>query len=487
MRKLFPILFAFFFATQSFADDKKLNVYISYCTFNSPQDGPYVETYFAFSGKSVNFVANNNGKLQAKLEVLILFKQNDSIKAFRKYNLSSPEIDDTTKSNILFHDQQRISIPNGDYEMEISIRDANSSQEPYTISELLTISFNINEVQVSGIELVQSAEKTNGVSVSSKAGYELLPLPINVYPPSENKLMYYAEMYNMKKALGDSSQYLLRTYVEETQTGRKMAGMLYQKRMNSNDVEAFLHQFDITGLPTGAYFLVVEMKDRENNIIGLNKVYFERWSDNKEFLSFGGDDIISNSFVSGFTNIDSLIESIRSLRPISTAAEKNFVDKNINVVDLETLQKFFFNFWYQRNEDAPSTAWMEYREQVRIVNANFGSKIRKGYETERGRVYLQYGPPNTITDVPHEPAVYPYQIWHYYSVHNQSNRKFIFVNFDMVSNDFELLHSDVTGELYDIKWKEKLLRRNYTTNDLDEQDPDFGWGSKVNDYFDTPH
>lgn len=487
MRTFLPILLAFFFANQSFANDKKLNVYISYCTFNSPQDGPYVETYFAFSGKSVNFVPNDNGKLQAKLEVLILLKQNDSIKAFRKYNLNSPEIDDSTKANILFHDQQRISIPNGDYEMEISIHDANSNQAAYIINEPISVAFSSTDVQVSGIELVQSAEKTDGVSASSKAGYELLPLPINIYPPSENKLMFYAEMYNMQKALGDSSQYLLRTYIEEAQTGRKMAGMLYQKRMNSRNVEAFLHQFDITDLPTGTYFLVVEMKDRDNEIIGLNKVYFERWSDKEQYLAVIEDEIIKGSFASNFTGIDSLRESIRSLRPISTANEKNFVDKTLNTADLETLQKFFYNFWYQRNEADPATAWMQYNEQVRIVNANFGSKIRKGYETERGRVYLQYGPPNTITDMPHEPAVYPYQIWHYYSIHNQSNRKFIFVNFDMVTNDFELLHSDVTGELYDIKWKEKLLRRNYTTNDLDEQNPDFGWGSKVNEYFNTPH
>jgi GWxTD domain-containing protein len=342
-------------------------------------------------------------------------------------------------------------------------------------------------VQISGIEFVQNAEKANGVSASSKAGYELLPLPINVFPTSENKLMYYAEMYNMKKVLGDSSQYLLRTYIEEVQTGRKMAGMLYQKRMDSRDVEAFLHQYDITSLPTGAYFLVVEMKDRENNVIGMNKVYFERWNDNEQEYLLADIDIISNSFVGNYTSIDSLRENIRSLRPISTAAEKNFVDKNLTTADLETLQKFFYNFWYQRNEVDPRSEWVVYCEQVRIVNANFGSKIRKGYETERGRVYLQYGAPNTITDVPHEPAVYPYQIWHYYSVHNQSNRKFIFVNFDLVTNDFELLHSDVTGEVYDIRWNQKLLRRNYTTNDLDEQDPDFGWGSKVNEFFDTPH
>ncbi len=43
------------------------------------------------------------------------------------------------------------------------------------------------------------------------------------------------------------------------------------------------------------------------------------------------------------------------------------------------------------------------------------------------------------------------------------------------------------GEIYDSNWKSKLLKRNFTTNSLDEQKPDFGWGSKVDEYFSTPH
>jgi GWxTD domain-containing protein len=166
--------------------------------------------------------------------------------------------------------------------------------------------------------------------------------------------------------------------------------------------------------------------------------------------------------------------------------EKSYIDNNIKTADLSLLQRYFLNFWLQRSESAPESAWIEYYKQVIKVNANFGTRIRKGYETDRGRVYLMYGEPNTITEVPHEPAAYPYEIWHYYKVMNQSNRKFIFCNFDLVTNDYELIHSDAIGEIYDINWKMKLLKRNFTTNSLDEQKPDFGWGSKVDDYFNTP-
>jgi len=487
MKKLFLLLLISLFAFTTYAAPKKLKVYISYCTFYSPQDGPYVETYLAYNGNSVNYQLNDNGLLQAKLEVLIVFKQNDSIKAFRKYNLSSPEMKDSLSFNMLFHDQQRISVPNGSYVMEISIRDAYGSEPAMLLDEPLTIDYNSKDIQVSGIELIFAAEKSISPKPFTKAGYDLVPLPLNVYPSSVVKLTYYSELYNMSSVLGDSAKYLFRSYVEEMQTGRKIPGLLVQKRMDAKSVEAIIQEFDITNLPTGDYFVVIEIKDRDNNIKGLNKVYFERWNDREQDLAMVSDEFIATSFVNNIRNQDTLKEYVRCLRPISTSLEKSFVDKNIKTADIQTLQRFFLNFWLQRNETNPEESWIAYYKQVIKVNANFGTRIRKGYESDRGRVYLMYGEPNTITSVPHESAAYPYEIWHYYTLNNQSNRKFIFYNPDLVTNDYPLLHSDAVGELYDANWKTKLQKRNFVTNSLDEQNPEFGWGSQVDDYFNTPH
>ena len=486
MKKILIFLFIGLYIVNASAAPKKLNIYISYCTFYSPKDGPYVETYFAYNGKTVNYQKNENGLYQAKLEVLILFKQNDTIKAFRKYNLFSPEMADTAGFNTLFRDEQRISVPNGDYSMEISIKDAYGTEPAIMVAEPITIDYSNESVQISGIELLQSVAKTTEVGINSKAGYILEPLPLNIYPTNVSKMLFYGEMYNMQSKLGDGSRYLFRTYVEDMITGRKIEGLLFQKRMDSKDIEAVIHEFDISNLLTGSYFLVLEIKDKDNNLLASNRVYFERWNDREKSIEMIDENFVAASFVRNITQIDTLKEYIRCLRHISTEMEKSYIDNNIKTADLSLLQRYFLNFWLQRSESAPESAWIEYYKQVIKVNANFGTRIRKGYETDRGRVYLMYGEPNTITEVPHEPAAYPYEIWHYYKVMNQSNRKFIFCNFDLVTNDYELIHSDAIGEIYDINWKMKLLKRNFTTNSLDEQKPDFGWGSKVDDYFNTP-
>ena len=155
MKKILIFLFIGLYIVNASAAPKKLNIYISYCTFYSPKDGPYVETYFAYNGKTVNYQKNENGLYQAKLEVLILFKQNDTIKAFRKYNLFSPEMADTAGFNTLFRDEQRISVPNGDYSMEISIKDAYGTEPAIMVAEPITIDYSNESVQISGIELLQ--------------------------------------------------------------------------------------------------------------------------------------------------------------------------------------------------------------------------------------------------------------------------------------------------------------------------------------------
>jgi len=114
--------------------------------------------------------------------------------------------------------------------------------------------------------------------------------------------------------------------------------------------------------------------------------------------------------------------------------------------------------------------------------------IRRGFETDRGRVYLQYGPPNSITSRSHEPSSYPYEIWYYHQLTDaQWNKRFVFYNPDLVTNDYELLHSNAIGENYNQTWKHDLHKRNtmnidpYNTEDVDR------WGSEAERIYNNPY
>ena len=123
---------------------------------------------------------------------------------------------------------------------------------------------------------------------------------------------------------------------------------------------------------------------------------------------------------------------------------------------------------------------------VKKVNAAYKVVNQKGYQSDRGRVYLQYGPPNAVAESYHEPNAYPYEIWHYYELKGQRNKKFVFYCRELATNDFELIHSDAVGELSDYQWQFVIHERGDAPYSIDQQEYQNHWGSKINDYYNTP-
>ncbi|MCC7050472.1 MAG: GWxTD domain-containing protein, partial [Bacteroidia bacterium] len=192
------------------------------------------------------------------------------------------------------------------------------------------------------------------------------------------------------------------------------------------------------------------------------------------------------TFVESIQNTDTLREYIRCLRPIANQLEENFITKETNKADTETLQRFFLSFWKKRNIVSPEGAWLVYKDKVNYVNSIYKTSIKKGYATDRGRVYLKYGAPDQMVRMDNEPSSYPYEIWQYYHMAQRNNRKFVFYNPDLVTNDYRLLHSDAIGEIRNDSWQVQLVKRNNAINNLDTERPEDHYGSKVQDMYSNP-
>ncbi len=467
---------------------KKLSAFLSYSTLYSPETGPYIETYLTVVGNSVEFIKNDNDKFQGSIQVILLFRKGEEIVNFDKYELFSPELDDTLNINFNFIDQQRYSLPNGNYEFEIQIWDKNNEEKPFINLQPLIIDFPDDKITISGIQLVESYSKAEEDGILSKSGYDLIPYIINYYPENVNKITFYAEIYNTEKVFGEGEKYLLSYYIETLEKGKPLPKYIKYKKETAATVNILFSEFDITNLQSGNYFLTIEARDKQNNLLGLNKIFIQRSNPRIKLKLDGIAQVnIENSFVGNMTNTDSLKEFIRYLEPISTAQEKNFANVHLASSDLKTLQKFFYKFWLERNELEPERAWLSYLNEVNKVNFAYTTLIMKGYETDRGMVYLKYGPPNAISESYNEPAAYPYEIWHYYELENgQRNKKFVFFTQDLVTNNFTLLHSDVTGELSNYRWQYILFRRVNPGFDIDQEIVPESWGDNSRKYFDLP-
>ena len=463
--------------------------FLSYSTFNSPE-GPYIETYLSVAANSVKFVKKDNGKFQATVNILMTFKQEKEIKAFKKYELTSADIEDTLNLNFQFIDQQRFAIPNGTYDFEIQLADKNKSAPAMPYNQSITIDFPGDKPSFSGIELVKSYIKAAEPTTLSKSGYDLVPYTYTFLPVTESRMIFYSELYNMDKVVGQDQKFIISYYLESFESNVKLNSYSKVKKEPSRGVNVLLSEISIENLPSGNYNLVVEARNQQNELIASKKLFFQRMNPNAQIsLSDIGSTEIANTFAEKITNADSLKEFINSTYPVANGLEKAFIREALKKADLKTMQQFFYSFWVSRDQKGPELAWNYYKEQVYKVQVNFGTPVKKGYQTDRGRVYLQYGAPNTRSDQQNmEPSNYPYEIWQYYTLNNnQRNRKFVFYSPDMVTSDFILLHSDATGEINNPRWKIDLRNRIYTTLDLQDTQVINSWGDMQNDYWELPN
>ncbi|NTW33643.1 MAG: hypothetical protein HGB12_13660, partial [Bacteroidetes bacterium] len=256
---------------------KNLQAYLSYATFTSPSDGPYIETYLSVVGKTVKFVKNSNDKFQATIQISMIFRQNDTVKQFKKIDLLSPEIEDTSKISFTFIDQQRFSLPNGDYDVEISILDLNKKgMLPYKTTESISIDFPVDKICVSGIQLVESYVKSETENTLTKNGYDLVPFTLNFYPSTINNLTFYAEIYNTDKVFKADDKFIVNNFIESFETKKTLSNYFKFKKEVPKNVIVCFNEFDISNLPSGNYNLVIEIKDKDNKILAFNKLFFQR-------------------------------------------------------------------------------------------------------------------------------------------------------------------------------------------------------------------
>lgn len=486
------LIFIFFLllGLQGVSAKQNLEAYFSYATFYTPTDGPYIETYLSIVGTSIQHKQNESGNYQGQVEVLYIFYQEDEVKNFKKFNLMSPELADTGQGYPNFLDQQRILIPNGTYMLEIQLTDLNSEEKkPVSSLQEIEIDYQEDKVELSQVEFVESfsnSENEEG-SMLSKSGYDLVPYVSDFFPGNLNKLRFYAEVYNTKKFLGENDMYLLRYFIEKYENGKVLSSFLGFTRQTAAPVNVLLKEFNIEKLPSGNYNLVIEVRNRENEVLATRKTFFQRSNPNIKLSAedFAGVDLYS-TFVDKMNSRDSLEFFIRSLRPISDPLERNFADNTLETAELEMLKKYFFSFWYKRNELTPEREWLQYFEKVKLVDREYGIQTMEGFETDRGRVYLQYGPPNQIVRRYNEPSSYPYEIWQYYKTDIRADAKFVFYNPNLGSNNFELLHSNVYGEIRDFRWKVRLQKRNDQNPNLDNDNSFDHFGGEIDNFFENP-
>lgn len=465
-KQLIILLFAVFLSIPATG---QVIAYFNIGAFNTPSNQPYIETYVTVLGNSLQ-PKKTDGKFQNSINIEVKILKDSIIIKANKYNLLGPSYSDSLNSPA-FIDNQRYSLANGIYTLQMTLIDKNeTAKKPTQIKQNFLVSFNQTQIQSSSIEVLESFKKTTIPTSISKSGYDLIPYNINYFPETSKELSFYFETYNTDTVLGKNKPFVYQYYLENSDNLVKLNSYGDFKKQTTNIVNPLLAKMNISNLGSGNYNLVIELKD-ENNITHIQKKYFfqrlNKAVDIVALYKFNEKKTI-NEYFGACNNIDTLKMYVECLWPIANGLDKERIINQSVKKDPTLMKNYAIDFWQRRAADTvnPLKMWAEYYKSVQEVMVLFKCGKQKGYYSERGRVYLQYGKPSQRSMQNTEENTFPYEIWQYYTLydnatgHSFTNRKFVFVNKNIGDDCHILIHSDMRGELYNDRWQFEVTRRN---------------------------
>lgn len=472
-------LFLFVIAQQLvLAQDSNLRAYLDNKQFYAPGTGNYLEIYFQFVGYSIEYNGIDGG-LQGELAISLQISDGEKIVASDAYRLQTPVMKDSIVDD--FYDVKRFAISPGRYVLSVELQDLNSDAKPVKASQPIMIEDLETSISSSDIEAIEAASKGDENSSFFKSGYNMIPRLSTFYPSQLSSIPVYLEFYNTDQ-LGDSICGMKQMIIN-TETGAELSEQTVYSKHRTTQVLPILRNVDISDVPTGKYALSYTLISKSMKELTTQSYLFERSNDIE--VSWNLETMVTDpAFQASITN-DSVTYYLESLIPISKSAEIKNIISTIKTKDVELQRRHIQAFWLQTSPGSAYDAWLRYKGQVQLVERIYANNFQEGFETDRGRVYLQYGAPTNIVSRETSPTEYPYEIWQYNKIGVFSNKRFVFYNPDLVNNAYRLLHSDMVGELKNPSWPITLSKRNTTNGNID--DPNFylqdHFGGASNDLF----
>ncbi|MFC5269420.1 GWxTD domain-containing protein [Adhaeribacter terreus] len=460
-RFTFLAIFATVFAA---AQAKQLDATFDLVRFKATDKQNMVELYCSVNGNSVIYKKVPGG-FQASVALEVQAADSAGIRHFDKLLMKSPVVSDTAVFQPAFNLQKRIFLPNGNFNFSIKAKDANSTQAASNIELPLKVSYKKDAVQLSDIQLIDSYSKSSEKNDYTKNGYKLVSYVSNFYPKGLNKLSFYTEIYNAENVLGKEKPMVVFYRIIPTRDNLAKLTIAGQKVMKAAPANVLLQELDITTLASGNYDLFVEVRNEENKVVATQRRLIQRSNPltiNEEVaLNAVAPDLKDTELPPAFASLDSTKFDLYlySLKPISNTTEGAFIEKVAKNGSNFQKKSYLYNFWKKRDDENPERAWLEYKTRIEAVEKSFANQTFHGYETDQGRVYLQYGPPSKISDertdvnrTSRNTDSRPYQIWQYYTLGDQRNRMFAFVEMNL-GNSYTLLHSTAKGEVNNVAWR----------------------------------
>lgn len=434
---------------------QKLQLDIDFARFFGDEERVFLELYYSIRTDGITYILENE-KYIGGVNIFLKIYDGEKVVDEQEWTVPSVEVD----SNIIRVGKTLVGLRAfflnpGNYQMSIVTVDFNDSTRVDSMVYPLQISmFPSDRDAISDIELCSSIRQIpkDDKNIFYKNTLEVIPNASLFYGSGLPIIYYYFEVYNLLKD-PKTTNYVVRTSIIDAYGKEIYKSEKIKNRVNNSSVE--VGSINATTFKSGTYVFKAEIEDtlKKTSTVATKRFYIYKPSKTDSLVTLSSGVTVSGEYAV-MTDEEIKNEFDFAIYISSDEEKKQFS----SLTELDAKRKFLYDFWKKRdlNPITPENEFkIEYMKRVEYANNNFASSFRKGYRTDRGRVYIIYGPPDDIERYPSSYEAEPYEIWNYNSLQNGV----IFIFIDRTGQgDYRLVHSNHRNELQDETWYSKIKK-----------------------------
>ena len=355
----------------------------------------------------------------------------------------------------VFVEQVRMAAEPGEYEVDVSLAPVGQSEVRALLNLTVPDFGDPSETAISSIQLASRIQPADDpTDPLAKSGLLIRPNPDAYYGPGPaGAVRYYAEVYDPPS--GDA--YTLLTFIAGSADGQALPDTQRRQDRPAREVDVIVGELDVSDLPSGIYFLRMVALDDANQALAEQSKRFFVINPDVEAPAVAGGQMTYEETLFAAMGEEELEMNVRHARVLANATEQAEIAA---IVTDDDRRRFLTRFWANRDTDGlPSVneSRRRFYERLRTVDERYDEFGRESFETDRGRVYLKYGPPSEIDRRIFESDEYPHEVWTYDNIPGEGRSVFVFVA-RYSPDQFDLIHSDVTGEVSVPQWELEVIR-----------------------------
>ncbi len=461
-----PFILGLFLASSVCSQEAvSLKPSIDLAQFQDKTHQTYLEIYYAIPDAAIKYVPASNSKEEA-CQLLL------SLQVYRDRTLWASKVWKIEKSRPATLPpepaaaQQLVDIVSylldghGQYRITLHVKDLQQAGRLDSASAEITVrDFKPEKVELSDVELASSIKPSSAATVKifNKQQQEIIPNPTAVFGEQASYLYYYFEAYHLiKNVVGEK----YKTFAHIQNTDNEIDGNLGKPMRTKKkvfDASAEMGQIDLGALPSGKYRLFYGLADSAATVLASRHKEFYIYNPARTLAS---PPIVAAANMSGplqGLNEKELNEEFAQMFFLTSKDDRNFY-KNLSTAHAK--REFIASLWQNASAEAALTSGafrQQFLTRAAEANTRYKSPLRPGWKTDRGRVFMLYGPANQIERFPSGTTSLPYEIWTYDNLKGQGGVTFIFAD-RTGFNNYEQIHATLQGELQEPDWQRLIAR-----------------------------